>query len=242
MQIIPAIDLKDGKVVRLLQGRFDEEKVYDESPESIAKRFESEGAGRIHVVDLDGALHGAPKNRGLVESIIQAVKIPVEVGGGIRSIEDADAYLKLGARWVIFGTKACLDMGFLKEALAEFGESAIIGIDAKDGFVAVDGWTKVLSIKALELAREVEKKRGRTIIYTDISKDGALKGPNLSQVDELSNAVRVSIIASGGVGCLDDLKSLRDLGKKNLSGVIVGKAIYEKKFTVAEAVQCLQSA
>ena len=234
---IPAIDLKDGRVVRLLQGRFDAEKVYAEEAQAVAKRFEAEGATRIHVVDLDGALRGEPKNTTLVESILKSVKVPVEVGGGIRDLKQAARYLGMGASYVIFGTKACLDSGFLKEAIAAFGERVIIGIDAKEGNVAVEGWTKILDKKAVALAKEVEKAGGSAVIYTDISKDGAMAGPNLEHLEVLADAVKMKVIASGGVGSLEDIRAIRALAKPNISGVIIGKAIYEKKFTVKEAVK-----
>ena len=237
MLAIPAIDLKGGKVVRLHQGRFEEESVYSEDPGEIAGKFEDEGASRLHVVDLDGALKGVPKNLSQIEEIIHSVKIPVEVGGGIRELSQARRYLDMGAQWVIFGTRACLDTGFLKEALKEFKSQAIVGIDAAAGQVAVDGWTRFLPVKADELAKNVQSAGGKTIIYTDIVKDGALTGPNLEQIAWMSDAVTLDVIASGGVGSLKDLKELKALGKKNIIGAIIGKALYEKKFTVREAVK-----
>jgi phosphoribosylformimino-5-aminoimidazole carboxamide ribotide isomerase len=233
---IPAIDLKGGRVVRLLQGKFDEESVYAEEAHEVARRFSEDGAQRIHVVDLDGALKGEPKNLALVEKILRTVKTPVEVGGGIREIPQAARYLEMGARYVILGTQACLDAGFLKEALAEFGEKAIIGIDASNGFVATDGWTRVLKEKAADLAKRVEALGGRTIIYTDIAKDGALAGPNLAQISEIADTVKLDVIASGGVGKTADLEALKNLKKKNVRAVIVGKALYEKKFSLKEAI------
>ncbi len=233
---IPAIDLKDGRVVRLLQGKFEAESVYPEEPRLLAKRFEDEGAQRIHVVDLDGALKGEPKNFALVESVVKAVKVPVEVGGGIRRPEQVERYLEMGAGFVILGTKACLDPGFLKETLAAFGERVIVGIDASNGQVAVDGWTKVLPQKALDFAKQVQAMGGKTIIYTDIAKDGAMAGPNLSQVGAVCEALSIDVIASGGVSSTSDLKALTGLKKNNLKAVIIGKALYEKKFTVKEAV------
>ena len=175
---IPAIDLKDGRVVRLLQGDFEKEVVYPQRAEDMARQFEQDGARRIHVVDLDGALKGEPKNQTLVEKILKAVKVPIELGGGIRDMKQAERYLAMGVRWIIFGTKASLDPGFLREALSALGERAIIGIDARDGQVATDGWTNVLALEAMEMAERVEALGGKTVIYTDISRDGALKGPN----------------------------------------------------------------
>lgn len=237
---IPAIDLKGGKVVRLKHGDFNAETVYDKRPEEMAVLFEFEGARRLHVVDLDGALGGKPANRPAVEAILKSTRLPVEVGGGIRDLKTAESYFSLGVRWIIFGTKVCLDKGFLKEALRAFGERAIVGIDAKDGFVATDGWTKITSTKAADLVSQVEEAGGKTVIYTDISKDGALQGPNLDAVTRLCDTTTLEVIASGGVSSLEDLKKLTGLQKENLIGAIIGKALYEKKFTLKEAVRtCL---
>ena len=237
MIAIPAIDLKGGKVVRLLQGNFEEEKVYTENPEGIARSFEAQGARRLHVVDLDGALKGVPANLSIVEKIIRSIKVPVEVGGGVRDLDIAKRYFSLGARWVILGTKACLDRGFLKEALREYGDKIILGIDARDGQVATDGWTKLLALKAEDFAKEAKVLGADTVIYTDISKDGALGGPNVAEIDRLSGLIALNWIASGGVSSLRDLESLAKLGRKNITGVIIGKALYEKKFSLKDAVK-----
>ena len=233
---IPAIDLKDGKVVRLLHGDFKEEKVYFDKPLEVARRFEADGASRIHVVDLDGALKGTPKNIGAVEEIVRGVRTPIEVGGGIRSLETAERYFEMGVSWAVFGTQACLDAGFLGEALAEFGKKAIIGVDARDGFIATDGWTRVTKEEAVDMAKRVEALGGSTVIYTDISKDGALGGPNLAGVRALCESVRIGVIASGGVGSARDVEALAKLSLSNLEGVIIGKAIYEGKITLKEAL------
>lgn len=239
---IPAIDLKDGKVVRLFQGDFKEQKVYFEKPEEAAKHFETEGASRIHVVDLDGALKGRPKNTPSVEKILKAVRVPVELGGGIRDLNTAAGYLAMGVQWVVFGTQACLDRGFIKELVFEFKEKAIVGVDARDGFVATDGWTKITKINAVEFIREFEKLGGQTVIYTDISKDGALSGPNIKEIRNVSEAVNLDLIASGGVSSLKDLEALKGLKKDNIKGVVIGKALYENKFTLKEAIQvCSQN-
>ncbi|OIO39528.1 MAG: 1-(5-phosphoribosyl)-5-[(5-phosphoribosylamino)methylideneamino]imidazole-4-carboxamide isomerase [Candidatus Omnitrophica bacterium CG1_02_46_14] len=238
---IPAIDLKDGKVVRLLQGNFNEEKIYLETPEAVAKRFEEDGAARLHVVDLDGALGGQPKNLRSVEAIIKNVKIPVEVGGGIRNLKTAEEYFRMGVSWVIFGTQACLDSGFLKEAISGFREKLIVGIDALDGFVATHGWTKVTGIKAVDMAKDIQALGTKTAIYTDITKDGALQGMNLKEIKTLSSSISMDVIASGGVTSLGDLEALLDLKQKNITGVIIGKALYENKFSLKNAIkQCLQ--
>ena len=239
---IPAIDLKNGKVVRLLHGDFTKEKIYDVEPADIAKAYAADGAQRLHVVDLDGAVSGHPKNWAGVEQILRAVKVPVEIGGGIRSIETALKYIKAGASYVIFGTKACLDTGFVREAAHELKEKMIVGIDAKNGFVATDGWVTITQIKAMDLARDMKALGVKSLIYTDISKDGALEGPNLDAVARIADAVDLHVIASGGVGSLSDLEQLVKLNRHNITGVIIGKALYEKKFTVKEAVRvCSQS-
>ncbi len=237
---IPAIDLKGGKVVRLLQGNFKEEKIYSEKAGVLAKRFKEEGARRIHVVDLDGALGGAPRNMAVIEALAAEIKVPLEVGGGIRSLETAETYLSRGVSWVILGTKACLDKGFLSEALEEFGEKIIVGLDALDGILATDGWTKSTKIKALDYAKEVERLGAQTIIYTDISKDGALQGPNLEGIKGMSLAIGVDLIASGGISSLEDLKAILALKRENIQGVVIGKALYENKFSLKDAVRvCL---
>lgn len=238
---IPAIDLKNGKVVRLLHGDFKEEKVYFDKPEVVAKRFAEEGAARIHVVDLDGALEGKPKNFNCVEAILNHVKTPVETGGGVRSLKTAEHYFKMGVSWVIFGTKACLDTGFMREVITEFKHRAIIGIDALNGLVATDGWTKTTKIRAVDLAKDVEALGGKTIIYTDISKDGALQGINLKEIHLLSQSVSLNIIASGGVSSMQDIQALIDLKQKNIAGVVIGKALYEHKIQLKDAIKtCLQ--
>lgn len=238
---IPAIDLKDGKVVRLLRGDFKTVKVYSQRPEEIARQFEEGGAQRIHVVDLEGALAGKPKNRSSLEKILKSVRTPVQMGGGIRDLKTAHQYFEMGAGWVIFGTQACLDLGFLKEAIGEFGGKALVGLDASDGWIAIDGWTKITRTPALELAQRVESLGGKTVVYTDISRDGALQGPNLLQIKKLCESVKIDVIASGGVSSLSDLAVMVKMNQKNLLGTIVGTALYERRFTLAEAFKtCLQ--
>ncbi len=227
--------------MRLLQGDFKEQKVYAHAAEEVARQFEHDGATRIHVVDLDGALEGKPANRVSIERIIKEIKVPIEVGGGIRSLNQVRDYIEMGVRWIILGTKACLDRGFLKEAIVEFKDRIIVGIDARDGKVAVDGWTKLMPDNASDLAIDVEKYGGKTIIYTDISKDGAMAGPNLREISQMAQTVSIDVIASGGVSSMEDLSALIQLGQKNISGAIIGKAIYEKKIILREALDlCLQ--
>ena len=168
--------------------------------------------------------------------------MPVEIGGGIRDLKTAFQYLEMGARWVIFGTQVCLDRGFLREALAELKEQLIVGIDARNGMIATDGWTRITQVRAESLAKEVQASGGKTIIYTDISKDGALGGPNLAEIEAMSHAVSLDMIASGGVSSLEDLKRIAALGRPNLTGVIIGKALYENRIRLKDAVRtCLQN-
>ena len=230
MQLYPAIDMKDGRCVRLTQGLFDNLKVYSEDPVDIAKMWVSQGATFLHLVDLDGALAGRSVIRGIVES----VSVPVQVGGGIRSHEAVKSMLELGVRRVIIGTRAAKEPEFIRELTARFDpEQIVAGIDAKDGLVAVEGWEKVSSITALELCLRMKEYGVRHVVYTDISRDGMLSGPNVEATKKLTKDTGLDIIASGGVSCMDDLRKLRDRG---IRGAIIGKALYEKKLDLKEAV------
>ncbi|NLM04265.1 MAG: 1-(5-phosphoribosyl)-5-[(5-phosphoribosylamino)methylideneamino]imidazole-4-carboxamide isomerase [Clostridiales bacterium] len=226
MLIYPAIDIKDGKCVRLTQGDFNEEKVYFNNPAKVAKIWEDKGAKILHIVDLDGALEGRSKNLDVIQEIVKSVNIPVQLGGGIRSLDTIRELLDMGVDRVILGTKALEDKEMVKKAVDLYGGRIVIGIDAKDGYVAVEGWTKTSEIKALDFALEMEKIGVKTIVYTDISKDGMLMGPNFQATGELNEKVDMDVIASGGVGSIDDV---RTLSKMNLAGVIIGKALYEGK-------------
>lgn len=239
---IPAIDLKDGNVVRLLHGNFKEEKIYTADAGAVARRFIEDGARRLHVVDLDGALKGKPSNLSSVEKIMASVgHVPVEVGGGVRSLDVAETYFSMGVRWVVLGTKACLDQGFLREAASEYGDKVIIGIDARDGLVATDGWTKITTLKATDLCAQARAAGAKCVIYTDISRDGALQGPNLKGLDAFAETAGLEVIASGGVSCLADVKAIAELKRPNVTGVIIGKALYENKLRLSDAVkQCLE--
>jgi phosphoribosylformimino-5-aminoimidazole carboxamide ribotide isomerase len=241
MIVIPAIDLRGGKVVRLTQGEYDKESRYGVSAGDTARRFLDAGAHRIHVVDLDGAREGKPLEMGTLEKLVREVPAQYEVGGGIRTPETIDRYLKLGVSYAVLGTRACLDRGFLREVLGAFGRRVIVGVDARDGRVATDGWTKVTDVKAHDLIDFTITAGGSQIIYTDISKDGMMQGPNLEQVKAVLKIPGASIIASGGVKDLDDIRSFLDLGAPNLLGAIVGKALYEGKLDLAEAVKLCQN-
>ncbi len=235
MLIIPAIDLRGGKVVRLFQGKFDQEKVYSLDPVKVAKHWAKQGAKFFHIVDLDGASSGTPKNLEALKKIIDQVKVGVEFGGGVRSIDTISKLLSLGVSRVILGTRAAADGAFLKQARKRFQDKIIVSIDAKDGKVLTRGWNSGVAKTALALAKELKAIGFKQLIYTDISKDGTLAGPNIAGIKEMLKATQVKIIASGGVSGLKDLAKLDKLQKAGLSAIIIGKALYEGRFTLAEA-------
>jgi phosphoribosylformimino-5-aminoimidazole carboxamide ribotide isomerase len=228
------VDLKGGRCVRLLQGRADAETVFSDDPVAMARRWEASGARRLHVVDLDGAFAGGPAQTDLVRAMIRAVGIPVEVGGGLREIVHVEAVLEAGARWAIVGTRAALDPAFLGEVCDRFGERLMVGIDAADGRVAVDGWTRVLDLEAPALARDAAAAGAAGIIYTDIARDGTQSGPNLWGTEAVARAAGIPVFASGGVGSLDDIRQLATV--PGLAGVIVGRALYTGAVDLAAAV------
>jgi len=235
MLIIPAIDLKDGKCVRLLQGRADAVTVYSDRPDEVAKRWEEMGAKVIHVVDLDGAFSGIQKNIEGIKNIRRAVRVDIELGGGIRDMEMIEMLLSLGIDRVILGTVAIERPELVKEASRRFPGRIIVGIDAKDGLVAVKGWVEITNVKAKELALRMEDYGVWGIIYTDISRDGMLTGPNIEAIREIVEAVNIPVIASGGVSSLDDIKRLKEI--KGLWGVITGKALYTGAIDLKEAIE-----
>lgn len=238
MQLYPAIDMKDGKCVRLTQGLFDNIKVYSEDPVDIAKMWVSQGATFLHLVDLDGALAGQSVNRSAIRCIVESVSVPVQVGGGIRSLKAVKSMLELGVGRVIIGTRAAKEPEFIRELTTQFDPERIVaGIDAKDGLVAVEGWEKVSSITALELCLKMKEYGVRHVVYTDISRDGMLSGPNVEATEKLTRETGLNIIASGGVSCIGDLEQLYD---KGIKGAIIGKALYEKKLDLREAVDRFQ--
>ncbi|MBE5951866.1 MAG: 1-(5-phosphoribosyl)-5-[(5-phosphoribosylamino)methylideneamino]imidazole-4-carboxamide isomerase [Lachnospiraceae bacterium] len=234
MRLYPAIDMKDGKCVRLRQGLFDEKTVYAEEPYRVAMEFEAAGAKFLHLVDLDGALLGAGANDAALRQIIEHVSIPVEIGGGIRTVQDIERKLSMGVARVILGTKAVESPEFVKRAVEQFGtEKIVVGIDAKDGMVAIKGWETVSNAEAVDLALHMKELGVKTIIYTDIAKDGMLCGPNVGQTARLVETTGLNIVASGGVSCMEDLEQLESIG---VEGAILGKAIYEKKVDLKGAV------
>lgn len=236
MIVIPAIDLKEGKCVRLEQGLMEKDTVFNDDPGAQARAWQDQGAELLHIVDLDGAFAGAPKNRGAIEAIIKAITIPAQLGGGIRDIATIEAYLSLGLERVIIGTAAQRNPELVRQACAKFPGRIVVGIDAKNGMVAVQGWAEVTDITAVELARKFEDSGVATIIYTDISRDGMLQGPNLEATRALAEAVSIPIIASGGVSSLKDIQNLMDIESSGISGVITGKAVYTGAIKLAEAI------
>lgn len=237
MRIYPAIDIKDGNCVRLLQGRFSDVTVYGDSPADMAKKWESLGGEFIHVVDLDGALKGHGVNADIIREICRSVNVPVQTGGGIRSMEDIEAKLDCGINRVIIGTKAVSDSEFVKRAVDKYKEKIVIGIDAKDGMVAIEGWEKTSDFTAVEFAKKMADIGVKTIVYTDIATDGTLAGPNTAAMQEMASNVNADIIASGGVGNLEHIKSLISTG---VEGVIVGRALYTGNVKLEEAIKLLR--
>ena len=239
MQLYPAIDMKNGQCVRLRQGAFKDITIYSDAPEKVAAHWQEKGASFLHLVDLDGALAGYSVNEEVIRRIADTVSIPIEIGGGIRSKEAVDRMLDLGVRRVIIGTKAAEHPEFLRDMVRTFGEEAIVaGVDAKDGMVAVEGWEKVSSLTASDLCLTMKEFGVRHIVYTDISRDGMLSGPNVEATRKLTEETGLDIIASGGVSCMEDLKCLHEAG---IRGAVIGKALYENRIDLAEAVRLYEA-
>ncbi len=236
MQIIPAVDIRGGRCVRLLQGRFDQETVFADDPVEMAVHWASLGAERLHVVDLDGARTGQPQNTDNVARVVAALRIPVQVGGGIRTVETGRRMLDLGVDRVVIGTSAVLDRDLARTMFETFGQQVALGLDAREGLVATHGWQEVSDLKVVEFAREMERLGARRIIHTDIGRDGMLEGGNLVAMEELAKAVQIPVIASGGVTSIDDIRDLKKLEPLGIEGVIVGKALYTGSLDLEEAI------
>ncbi len=233
MQMYPAIDLKDGQCVRLMRGNFNQKTVYSEDPVKAALKWQSAGAEWLHVVDLDGARSGDAKNRDAIKEIVKSVHMKVETGGGIRTMDDIENLIKAGVSRVILGTAAVKNFDLVIEAVREYGDKIAVGIDAKNGFAATDGWEKVSGERAVDFAKKVRAAGVKTIIYTDIATDGALSGPNIPAMEEMVRETDLDVIASGGVSSIEDIKALLKTG---VVGVITGRAIYDGKLDLAQAV------
>ena len=239
--IIPAIDLKDGKCVRLKQGRMEDDTVFSDDPVAMAARWVEEGARRLHLVDLNGAFDGVPVHKSVVEDIVKAYpKLPVQLGGGVRTMNTIEQYISSGLTYIIIGTKAVEDPKFVEEACREFAGHIIVGIDAKDGMVATHGWANVTDTKATELAKRFADVGVSSIVYTDIARDGMMQGVNVEQTINLAREGGIPVIASGGVTDMQDIELLKPYGEC-LEGIITGRAIYEGSLDLRAAQQYLDS-
>lgn len=234
--IYPAIDIRGGKCVRLFQGDYAQETVYGESPLDVAKQWVEQGANWLHLVDLDGAKAGQPVHAELVLSIARSVDVPVQIGGGIRTLDDVAAYLEGGVARVIIGTAALENRAFMEQALSQYGNKIAIGLDCRKGFVATRGWLETSDVKAEDLARELVQLGAETFIYTDISRDGTLTGPNIEEIVSLARATGKQVIASGGVSVEQDLFALANYAADGVGGAIVGKALYTDAINLAETL------
>ena len=240
MILLPAVDIRDGKAVRLRQGDFDDETVYADDPLEAARSFVDEGARFLHVVDLDGAREGEPANLHHVERITAELDVPVELGGGLRSIASIRRALSAGASRVVLGTAAFTDPDLLEEALRAFTSRILVGVDVRGGMVSVAGWTRETQMHGEEAIRRLQKQGATRFVYTNVDRDGMLEGPDFDEIKRVSEAVRGRFLYSGGIGSIDDLHALRSLRLVNLAGVISGKALYERRFGVREAQKALE--
>lgn len=238
--IYPAIDIRGGKCVRLLQGDYAQETVFNESPLDAAKQWENLGGQFVHLVDLDGAKEGRPVNHELIGRIASSLNVPVQIGGGLRTFEDVKLLLSLGVSRVILGTAAIEDKAFTEKVLAEYGDKAAIGIDARNGFVATRGWLETSEVRAEDLAKELAAKGAETFIFTDISRDGMMQGPNVEAILSLAKASGKTVIASGGVTVQGDLERLAAHANDGIGGAIVGKALYTGNIDLASALAAVK--
>lgn len=242
MLLIPAIDLKEGKCVRLRQGRMEDDTVFSDDPVAVAGRWVEAGAKRLHLVDLDGAFAGKPKNADVIHAIVEAYpQVPIQIGGGIRDEDTIQAYLEAGVQYVIIGTKAVSEPHFVRDASIEFPGHIIIGLDARDGKVAIDGWSKLSRHDVIDMAQKFESNGVAAIIYTDISRDGMMQGVNVEATAKLASSVHIPVIASGGITNLDDIRALGAVAHEGIMGAITGRAIYEGTLDFAEGAKLAAS-
>jgi len=237
MIIIPAVDIKNGRCVRLLQGRKDEETIFSNDPVQMAIKWDEEGAELIHVIDLDGAFEKSPQNLNSIKKIIKSVKADVQVGGGVRDKKIIKMFIDLGAKRVIIGTEAIKNPKLVKDACKEFPGRIVVGIDARNGMVAIEGWTETTKIKAVDLAKQFEDCGVAAINFTDIYRDGMQTGPNLKETTIIAESVSIPVVASGGVSTIEDIKKLIQLEKFGVTGIITGRALYSKKLNLKEAIE-----
>ncbi len=242
MLIIPAIDIIDGRAVRLTQGDFKRVKVYPNSPLQYALRWQKEGAKLLHIVDLEGAKTGRPENFDVIKEIISKIDIPVEIGGGIRSESLISKYLKIGAEFVVVGTRVLIDKGFLKRVISKYKDKIIVSADSKNNLIKISGWKKKTDINAIDFIRELEHLKVKRVIFTDISRDGMLKGTNIEAIKDIClNTKDIEVVASGGISSYSDILRLRSLKEDRLFGAIIGKALYENKISLKKTQDlCLQ--
>ena len=242
MIVIPAIDIKNGKCVRLLQGRMDAETVFSDDPAAMGRRWANDGATLIHIVDLDGAVGKRPVNLDTVRKIIDQIHVPVQVGGGIRDIDTIRMYLDQGVSRVIIGTEAIKNPDLVKSACLEFPGQIVVGIDAKAGKVAIEGWTKTTEVTAIDLARQFEDCGVAAINFTDIDRDGMRTGPNILETEKLARAISIPVVASGGVSSIEDIKNLLPLAAAGVVGVITGRALYDGSLDLKAAIAVTKNA
>ncbi len=242
MLVIPAIDIKDGKCVRLVKGDFDKQSIYNESPVNQAKVWKEKGARLIHIVDLDGALEGKPVNLDVIKQITQSVDCPIQIGGGVRNMNIIDEWVKAGVDRIIVGTQAYKEPGFVREACKKHPNKIIIGIDVVDGNVAVNGWKEITGTDGIDFALQMEDYGVFEFIITDINRDGMLTGINTAFYEKFLEKINIPVIASGGVCSIDDVEKLNELSPKGLIGVVIGKALYEKRFTLEQVLEVVKNA
>ncbi len=239
MIIFPAIDIKDGKCVRLIKGDFDQMTSYDNSPIDQAKKYFQNGFNNIHIVDLDGALQGKPVNSKIVKEIIKNVKLKIQIGGGIRTIDDIGAWIETGVDKIVMGTAAVENTELLKVACNKFKNKIAVALDVKDGFIALSGWKKTTNISAMDFIKKIKNLGVSRIIYTDVNKDGTKEGPNLKNTVAISNKTNIPLVISGGVSSIEDIKKIKSLNNSNIEGVIVGKSIYDGDIKISDLAELI---